>query len=158
MHRLSPLPLEPIRVSYNEIIPNLFIGDYKSTKHVTQFKLIVNCTRHIPFPICIGIDKIRVPIDDVSYESANLLGIAPQVIEKIHRALQKGHSVLVHCHAGMQRSCTIVAMYLMKYNGINQKSIDPPTAIQFIQSKRSIAFQPKPTFGEAMKEFHKNLV
>lgn len=158
MHRLSPLPLQPITLSYNEIIPNLFIGDYKSTKHCTQFKMIVNCTRHIPFPICIGIEKIRVPIDDVAYESANLLGVAPQVIEKIHNALQKGEPVLVHCHAGMQRSCTIVAMYLMKYIIINKKAIDVPTAIQIIQSKRPIAFQTKPTFGEAMKEFHKNLV
>ncbi len=155
---MLPFSLYTMRASYNEIIPNLFIGDYKSTKHVTQFKMIVNCTRHIPFPICIGIEQIRVPIDDVSYESANLLGIAHQVIEKIHHALQKGEPVLVHCHAGMQRSCTIVAMYLMKYSAGKKKSIDPSTAIQIIQSKRPIAFQPVPTFGEAMKEFYKNLV
>ena len=142
------------RQSYNEIIPNLFVGDYKSTKHATQFKMIVNCTRNIPFPIPIGIDKIRVAIDDAESESNILLQIAPRVIDKIHNALQNGQAVLVHCHAGMQRSCAVVAMYLMKYHTINKIRIDNNTAIQYIQSKRPVAFQPQPTFEKALKEFY----
>ena len=155
MYKLTPSPIH--HASYNEIIPHLFIGDYKSTKHATQFKLIVNCTRHIPFPISVGIDKIRVPIDDTHTESANLLRIAPQTIEKIHIALKRGENVLVHCHAGMQRSCTIVAMYLMKYKTIEKKPITPEYAIEYIRSKRPIAFQPEPTFDEAIKKFYEDI-
>ena len=152
----SPSPIQ--YMSYNEIIPNLFIGDYKSTRHATQFKMIVNCTRNIPFPIPIGIHKIRVAIDDAESESKLLLYIAPKVIDKIHEALQNGHAVLVHCHAGMQRSCAVVAMYLMKYYTINKTRIDNKTAIQYIQSKRSVAFQPRPTFEKALKEFYEHMV
>lgn len=155
MYKLTPSPVQSM--SYNEIIPNLFIGDYKSIQHATQFKMIVNCTRNIPFPIPLGICKIRVPIDDSPSETAVLLKVAPAVIDKIHNALQNGDTVLVHCHAGMQRSCTIVAMYLMKYRTINQKPITPENAIQYIQLKRPIAFQPQPTFTDALKRFYEDI-
>lgn len=153
MHSFSPY-----KSTYNEIIPNLFVGDYHSTKYAKQFKMIVNCTKHIPFPIVIDIDLIRVSINDSEIETNALLQIAPGVIEKIHSALQRNKPVLVHCHAGMQRSCAIVAMYLMKYYTYGSKRITPEMAIRIIQSKRPIAFQPKPTFDKAMQTYYKQLL
>jgi protein-tyrosine phosphatase len=43
--------------------------------------------------------------------------------------------VLVHCHAGMQRSCAIVACYLVKYYDMTSYE-----SISFIRAKRHIAF------------------
>lgn len=145
-------PYVPSTSNYNEIIPNLYIGNYQSLKNATKFKMIVNCTTHIPFPITINIDHVRVAIDDHEDQSAELLQYAPNAIEKIHDTLQQNKSVLVHCHAGMQRSCTVVAMYLMKY--YKMKLSD---AITFIRSKRPIAFQPKPTFQRALQVYYKDI-
>jgi hypothetical protein len=145
-------PYVPSTTSYNEIIPNLYIGNYESLKNATKFKMIVNCTKHIPFPITINIDHVRVAIHDHEDQSAELLQYAPNVIDKIHDMLQKNKPVLVHCHAGMQRSCAVVAMYLMKYY-----KIKPSDAIRFIQSRRSIAFQPKPTFDRALQVYYQDM-
>ena len=39
----------------------------------------------------------------------------PNVVSFIHNARIQGKNVLVHCHAGIQRSSTIVAAYLIKH-------------------------------------------
>jgi protein-tyrosine phosphatase len=58
--------------------------------------------------------------------------------------------VLVHCKNGMQRSCGVVACYLIKYNYMT-----PIDAIQFIRYKRPIAFFGNVNFQEAIDLFHK---
>ena len=60
------------------------------------------------------------------------------VLEKINTAINNNNKVLVHCYAGQQRSCAVVACYLIKYNNMN-----PYTAVNYIKMKRRIAF-----FGE----------
>ena len=49
----------------------------------------------------------------------------------IDRALDQGDGVLVHCHAGLSRSATIVVMYLMR-----KYSLTRDEALQRLQSKR----------------------
>jgi protein-tyrosine phosphatase len=143
---------KPDILPYNEIISNLYIGNHKALHYATKFNLIVNCTKCIPFPISMSIECIRVSINDNENESLSLLQYAPTVIERIHDALQHNKPVLVHCHAGIQRSCTIVAMYLMKYYDIL-----PSYAIDFIRSKRSVAFHPTPTFDRALRTYYRDM-
>ena len=57
--------------------------------------------------------------------------------------------VLVHCYAGMQRSCAVVACYLIRYHNMN-----PQEAINFIKSKRSIAFAGRVNFIKTIEEFY----
>ena len=147
----------PSSNTYNEIIPNLYIGNYESLKQFKYFHTIINCTKNIPFPISINISKMRVAIDDDKSETEHLLQLAPAVLEFIHNSLQQNKKVLVHCHAGMQRSCAIVAMYLMKYYKINNQRMAPTNAILYIRSKRPIAFQPVPTFEHAMQTYYTSL-
>jgi protein-tyrosine phosphatase len=49
--------------------------------------------------------------------------------------IENKRSVLVHCSMGIQRSCTVVACYLIKYY-----KMTPGEAIKCIKSKRPIAF------------------
>ena len=58
-----------------------------------------------------------------------------RVLEYMHRFLGTNHTVLVHCHAGIQRSCAVVACYLVEYHGLT-----PDEAIEHIKDKRHVAF------------------
>jgi protein-tyrosine phosphatase len=59
--------------------------------------------------------------------------------------------VLVHCAAGMQRSAAIVAMYII---ATSQYKVE--NAIQYVQSKRPIAFTPRANFLKSIQIFEKN--
>jgi protein-tyrosine phosphatase len=56
--------------------------------------------------------------------------------------------VLVHCHAGMQRSACVVAMYLIAINGLKVEE-----AIAYIKQRRPIAFTPGVNFLKAIQGF-----
>jgi protein-tyrosine phosphatase len=71
------------------------------------------------------------------------------VLEKIYEHVSNKKPVLVHCHAGMQRSCAVVACYLIKYN-----YMEPTSAIQFIRFKRPIAFFGQVNFQSAIDLFY----
>jgi protein-tyrosine phosphatase len=66
----------------------------------------------------------------------------------MRRAQTEGTAVLVHCAAGMQRSAASVAMYLIAVKGMTTDQ-----AIEYIRSKRSIAFRPSPNFERSMRGF-----
>ena len=133
---------------YDEIMTNLFIGGAGSAKNRYGFSMIVNCTRKsdISFPTeckhC-----IRIEIDDSPTYHNKLFDYIEktQVLDKMNNALQKGYKVLVNCFAGSQRSCAVVACYLIKYY-----KFDVRQAIQYIKNKRPIAFYGDVNFIEAI--------
>jgi protein-tyrosine phosphatase len=73
-----------------------------------------------------------------------------EAVYKLCLELKRG-PVLVHCAAGMQRSAAIVAMYIIATSGYKVEN-----AIQYIQSKRPIAFTPSPNFLKSIQIFEKN--
>ena len=139
---------------FNETVPNLYIGNYHAAEYTSRFDVIVNCTRDIPFSNGSDIEYIRLPIHDDPSESKRLLELAPAILVKIHEAIGKRKRVLVHCYAGMQRSCTLVAMYIMKY----YPKIGPSATMKYIQENRPVAFKPTPTFAEALQTFYNGLL
>ena len=72
-------------------------------------RLVVNCTRHLPFTKMKGVDLVRVAVHDDPSENANMFEALPGATLEVARALDNGRNVLVHCHAGMQRSATVAA-------------------------------------------------
>ena len=73
---------------------------------------------------------------------------APEIAYKILREYNAGHHMLVHCHAGMQRSTTAVAFFLMVLTG------RPLIQVMYmIQNKRPIAFRPSANFAQALRAF-----
>lgn len=146
---LNPAP-------YNIITTHLYLGSIESLKDSSKFALIVNCTKTIEFPEKTQSTQIflRIPVNDDPTEGDSLLRFitATQVLEKIHYCRVTFRQVLVHCHAGMQRSCAIVACYLMKYYKMNVQE-----AMAYIKKHRPIAFYHGATFMNAMTKFHKLL-
>ena len=56
-------------MSANEIIPNLFLGDIVTSRSKEfmdsmNVKMVVNCTKNIPFLENCHFKKVRVPVDD----------------------------------------------------------------------------------------------
>lgn len=135
----------------NEIIDNLFIGNKEASQYeANNFALIVNCSKDIPFSPN-SKQVLRIAIDDHPGEVNNLLNymINTNILEQIHTHRKRKQPVLVHCFAGMQRSCAVVACYLMKYYNVT-----PLLAINFIKQKRSVAFFGGVNFMKTLEMYH----
>ena len=131
-----------IRRDVDEIIPGLWLGNYKSALDVSflsknNINVIINCTQHIPFVNQIedelNIDKLetyRIPVNDSLLECDFLLMqdyfkiIIPLLLRKYTIEKKK---ILIHCHAGKQRSAILTAALLKvlidnNYIGLNNKT------------------------------------
>jgi dual specificity phosphatase 12 len=72
-----------------------------------------------PPPICTREkDAPDIPVEDSPTEDL-LLEHFPRSTEFITSALSAGGKVLVHCQAGVSRSPTVVATYLMEVYGLS---------------------------------------
>ena len=136
--------------SYNKIIENLYIGSAAALRYLEHFSFIVNCTKDIPLPKNHK-NVIRIPVDDDVVESDVFITLIndTNVLERIHYGLFHKKPVLVHCYAGSQRSCALVACYLIKYCHMN---VDE--AVVFIKSKRSCAFYDEVRFISILENIY----
>jgi hypothetical protein len=139
---------------YHQITEYLYLGNIKSVQlQNNPFTLIVNCTHDIPFPKNCK-NGIRIPINDNPKECDKLLMLMnnTNVLDIIHYHIQQKQPVLVHCFAGMQRSCALTACYLMKYYQLN-----PIKAVEYIRSRRPVAFFDGANFWNAIQIFYVKL-
>jgi len=109
-------------------------------------------TKDLPFPFNLP-KQYRVPVDDnlKEEEIRNMELWSPEIAHKLLTLYNKGHTILVHCYAGMQRSAACVAMLL-----IALKHITAEAAMKHIISRRPIAFQPGANFGRAIAFFERD--
>jgi hypothetical protein len=110
---------------------------------------VFNCSKDIPFHPSVK-NQYRVPVHDnlQPAEIRNMEKWAPEIAYKIMREYKAGHNILIHCHAGMQRSTTACAFFLMALSG------DPLiTVMRQIKKARPIAFEPGANFIEALRGF-----
>lgn len=70
-----------------------------------------------------------------------------EAYEFIDRHLKAQHNTLVHCHAGVSRSVTIVVAYFMK-----KYSWTVDQALSFIRSKRPRA-KPNESFMKQLRQY-----
>jgi hypothetical protein len=137
-----------------EIIPGVWVGGWRIANDPKWLRehgitAVFNCTKDAPFHPSVP-HQYRVPVDDnlQPVEIKNMELWAPEIASKILKEFNAGHPMLIHCHAGMQRSTTACAFFLMVLTG------RPLIQIMYlIQSKRKIAFQPSPNFANAMRAF-----
>lgn len=138
---------------YDQIIPNLYIGNAIAPNlYGDRFHTIVNCTPNVNFPP--NCKKcIRLSLDDHPSEIEHLyeLIIETNVLYEIHKSLENKEPVLVHCHAGMQRSCATVAAYLIVYYGFT-----PEMTIKYIKKHRPVAFYRGVNFMATIQKIYDN--
>jgi hypothetical protein len=142
----------------DEIIPGVWIGRWEPALNGDWLKehgitTVFNCTKQVPFHPQVP-HPYRIPVDDnlQPAEIKNMEDWAPEIAFKILREYKAGHPMLIHCHAGMQRSTTACAFFLMVLTG------RPLIQVMYlIQSRRRIAFQPRPNFAPALRAFEEQV-
>lgn len=142
---------------FHQIIDNLYIGDMYSIQDKFFYNkklLVVNATPDVKFNRKLQSINVRLSLrDDLTKYSDNILfQNLDKMTDIIHTYLNKDYLVLVHCVAGRQRSCAIVAGYLMKY-----KKMSMIDSIDFIQHKRPFAFYFNINFIDCLKKYQQTL-
>jgi hypothetical protein len=142
----------------DQIIPNVWLGNLKAAHDETFLKnagiqVVFNATKDAPFHSSIR-RRYRVPVDDNLQESEirSLELWSYEIVYKCMKEYKDGRPILIHCHAGMQRSPAIVAMFLMT---LFRMSCDQAKA--YIRNKRPIVFLPSANFEKAMRGFERSL-
>jgi len=102
------------------ITEGLYLGDYRNAtskswlaKH--NISHVVNCAKEHQEYFPDRLVYLSLHLDDS--EEQVIYHVLEQSYQFIKEALEKGGSVLVHCHAGISRSASIVIYYLMKMSG-----------------------------------------
>lgn len=142
----------------NEIIPGVFIGNARASQNPlviqqNKINMVINCTKDIPFLEWIPY-KVRLAINDDRNpkEIQAFQQDIDKVVDYIYHHISNGNAVLVHCRAGIQRSASVVAAFLMKYC-----HMDIQKSIEFIQSKRRQAFFGGINFYSALIYYHQKI-
>ena len=123
-----------------QILPHLYLGCRKVAVCLQSLKenhisRILNVTSSVPnqFQDLDGFVYKQIAVED-SHE-VDMIKHLPEAFCFIEDAKNRGERVLVHCHAGMSRSVTVIIAYLMKYYDHTLES-----AFDFVkQRKRNIS-------------------
>jgi protein-tyrosine phosphatase len=145
-------------MSADEIIPGVWISRWEPALNQTwlqenKIQAVFNCSKDIPFHPSVP-NQYRIPVDDnlQPAEIKNMEKWAPEIAYKILREYKKGHPILIHCHAGMQRSTTACSFFMMALTGRPLIEI-----MRHIKKRRSVAFEPSPNFIESLRGFESML-
>ncbi|EUC65419.1 tyrosine-phosphatase [Rhizoctonia solani AG-3 Rhs1AP] len=137
-------------MSMDEVIENLWVGDFGAATSIELLemagvKYVVSCMRG-KVRVHETMRRHQIPLDDT--EEQDVLAYLPATIAFIQKSLASGDGVLIHCMAGMSRSATIAAAYIMYSQGL-----DPTGALELIREVRP-TIQPNPSFLHQLEVFH----
>ena len=145
----------------HEIIPRLWLGNAKSSMNIDFIKknnitVVMNCTKDRPFLDNIPV-KIRLPVHD-NLEEEEIENMRQWSFETVYNVLKyyrAGHTILIHCMAGIQRSAAVYAMFLIAYERLYKKNmnIHAEDVINYIKERRPIAFYKGVNFKRAIEYF-----
>lgn len=133
-----------------QIIDNLWLGSLESScnrdalqeKNIeTVISAVLGASAMYPFDFRYE----RAKLKDV--EDENILDEFDKLLPIIRKELVNNRGVLCHCHAGRSRSASIVAAYLIKYNGMSTDE-----ALNYIKARRT-QVDPNAGYIQQLRQF-----
>lgn len=146
---IPPQPRSAKQYSENlptEVIPRLFLSDISTAESAATLSLlgithVLSAMRGyvaLPRAALPHLQWLQIPLDDLPF--AELAAHLPTTTAFIENALADPRArVLVHCHAGVSRSTSVVCGYLISRYGWTARQ-----AVQYIKMRRRVA---EPNFG-----------
>ena len=138
-----------------EILPHLYLSCRKAASNrvgltANNISRILNVTsEESEYQHLDGFSCFQIAVED-SHE-VDMLQYLPNAFAFIEEARNSNEKVLVHCHAGMSRSVTVVIGYLMKFYGHTLN-----TAYDFVRQKKS-NISPNFSFLQQLIQFESSL-
>lgn len=150
------------------VAPSLYIGDEVSAASEPRLRLqgithVLNCTskpnptleaaraeggKEGPSPL----GYLRLNLLDCTADLPRMQSVLREGVNFIRKALVEGGTVLVHCHRGISRSCTLVMAYLIESE---QRLAD--SVFEGIRAKRRIC-DPNLGYWCALQEWERSVL
>ncbi|XP_004702022.1 laforin [Echinops telfairi] len=161
---------------YSRILPNIWLGSCpRQLEHVTiklkhelgitaimnfqtEWDIVQNCSgcNRSPEPMTPdtmmklyreeGLVYIWMPTPDMSTEGR--VQMLPQAVCLLHALLENGHTVYVHCNAGVGRSSAAVCGWLHYVQGWSLRKVQ-----YFLMSKRPAVYIDEDALAQAKEDF-----
>ena len=138
----------------SELLPGIYVGDANTARDAAFFARnnitrVVNCTPHIPFYFP-NVKYMRIPVYDADTPYNNkvmktALPLALAFALNPRPSVEQG--VLIHCQAGVSRSCTVAVAVLRVCCASSLQQ-----AVALCRARRPIAF-----FGGLVFNFRQTL-
>ena len=141
----------------SEILPNLWLGpigltyesDFLQENNIQRIVTVYDKYHFTSAMTNLRIQSFQIKIYDT--DDAPIGDSFEDATTFIEEALRKNEGVYVHCFAGVSRSPTIVAAYLMRYYGFSVND-----ALQYIKERRPI-IAPNDGFREALSFWERGI-
>lgn len=145
----TPNPIGQI----SQISKNIYISDWTGSLDVNQLDRL-----GIRAVLCLN-DRFKTEDDLFNYidrgishkhitiyddVDVNIMKHFPEIYKYMYENIRKG-GVLVHCTAGISRSVTAVASFMIRHGLRKNKSLNIPIVLKYIKQKRNCA-NPNPSF------------
>ena len=150
----SATPFSGDRAKPVEVLPHLYLGDIQIARNRDVLKRyditkILNVSKlDNSFESEKELEYKQIAVEDAP--DVNLSEHFPDAFRFIESARQGGERVLVHCHAGMSRSVTVILAYLMQTEGY---TLDK--AYDFVKDKKP-NIQPNFSFMGQLLDFERS--
>ena len=147
--------------SADQIVPGLWVGNAASAHdhgflETNRISVIINCTKEVPFTQKQSVQfKHRMYVhDNLDPHEITAMALAlPEFVQILNHHMTNKQHILVHCHAGVQRSATLVLAYLFMH-----VTHDYEKALHTIRATRPRVFTPMMNFGSAIQSFLGSIV
>lgn len=99
-------------------VGNMRAASDQSFFHDAHIGAVVNATPDVPFTFYDkGVSYIRLVVDDSGRDrDMDIMYQAfPNITNWMNKQMKSGRNILIHCHAGVQRSASIAAAYMIRY-------------------------------------------
>lgn len=133
----------------NHIIGGLYLGSIDSAynKHGLQNLGVTHVISVLEAPVPYPGRFRYLPIELPDLDTTNLYAYFSTTTDFINQAMRNNAACLVHCHAGVSRSATIVLAWVMKTYRLRRDD-----AIEFVRDRRPV-IQPNDGFLEQLAQW-----